>query len=285
LGFGIKGHILKKIYCAAAFLAITVATAFAADLPVKAPPIQPQVYSWTGFYAGMNGGYGWGDPSHGVAADNDAANLFIRTHGVPNGTVDVSGAVAGGQIGYNWQVRPNWLAGVEADLNWANMRGSSSTIGSAAFGDSINHTFTNGLDWFGTVRGRIGFLPTQNLLMYATGGLAYGRTHVSEATTNLTFTGVYFQGVHPDGSTLFCIGGNCVSGSGSQTSVGWTAGGGLEYAIWKNITVKAEYLYMDLGYQTIHPSSQSFNGSTPSSIAVTFHDAYNIVRAGINFRF
>ncbi|MFB9265048.1 outer membrane protein [Bradyrhizobium erythrophlei] len=277
---------MRKFLAVGAVVVFGAASAEAADMAVKAPPVVvAPAYSWTGFYAGLNGGYGWGDPSFSVAPDSQAAALFIRSHNVQGGSVNVSGGVAGAQLGYNWQMDPKWVAGLEADIDWANLTGTSSITTTAAFGDTINHRFGNSLDWFGTVRGRLGFLPTENLLIFATGGLAYGGTKVSETTTNLTNPGVYFQGRQPDGSTLFCVGGTCTAGSGSQTSVGWTVGGGLEYAIWKNVTLKAEYLYIDLGDQTVHPQSQSFAGSTPTSIAVTSHNVYNVVRGGINFKF
>ncbi len=251
----------------------------------KAPP-PAQVYNWTGFYVGANGGYGWGDPSYSIAPDSDAARLFILSHDLRSGAFDVSGGVVGGQLGYNWQISPKWVTGLEADFGYARLRGNSSITTRALFGDTVNHTYETKLDWLGTIRGRLGFLPTENFLIFATGGVAYGRTSANQSTTNLTYKGVYFQGVFPDGSTLFCVGGTCTSGGGSKTSVGWTIGGGMEYAIWKNITLKAEYLYVDLGDQTIHPLSQSFSGSAPTSIAVAYRsNTYNIVRGGINFRF
>jgi outer membrane immunogenic protein len=244
-------------------------------------------YSWTGFYIGLNAGYGWGDPDYSVAPDDQSAALFLRSHVVPvSSSTAVSGGAAGFQLGYNWQVSPKWLAGIEADFDWSNVRGTSSTTVEAAFTDTVNHSFENKLDWLGTLRARIGLLPSENLLVFATGGLAYGRTKASQSTTNIDDHGVYFQGVFPDGSTFFCVGGVCTNATDSQTSVGWTLGGGVEYAMSKSFTFKFEYLYVDLGDQTFHAQSQSFGGAPdPGSIAVTFNNSYNFVRGGINFKF
>jgi len=123
----------------------------AADLPqpYKAPAyVAPAVASWTGFYIGINGGYGWGtsDWDHPVVSPKPA------------------GALAGGTVGYNFQTG-NWVWGIEADFDWSGMK-DSATCGAG--------TCETKNDWFGTARGRIGYGGWNNWLPYITGGAAFG---------------------------------------------------------------------------------------------------------------
>jgi outer membrane immunogenic protein len=140
------------------------------------------------------------------------------------------------------------------------------------------------LDWLGTVRARLGYLPTNNLMIYATGGLAYGRVKQSVAYVNQSAGApADFDGICPAGP-----GGVCYTGTSSRTAVGWTVGAGLEHALMRNWTVRAEYLYVNLG-------GNSFNeaivggvtpGFPPSMIGVQYNDlTLHIMRAGINYRF
>ena len=159
--------------------------ASAADLPVKAPvyePPPPPVYSWTGFYIGANIGGGWGDRNVGYAA-NDLLSLGLFLPNFPNlngapppASIHTSGVLGGLQVGYNWQMGSAWLIGAEADIDWSGVKGSASTGG--ALGQFIFPPFVNTVEekveWLGTVRARLGYLPTPNLLAFVTGGFAYG---------------------------------------------------------------------------------------------------------------
>ena len=137
------------------------------------------------------------------------------------GRADVNGFIGGGQLGYNWQ-RGTWLLGLESDIQFSSERGSGDVCAAAC---PAGFVFTRDykLDWFGTARGRVGFLPADRLLLYVTGGLAYGGFSGSSWTLPLDI------------------------GTWSQTSVGWTVGAGVEAALGNNWSVKFEYLYMDLG--------------------------------------
>ena len=269
--------------------------AFAADMAVKAPPrAPPPAYSWTGFYAGGNAGYGWSaDPSFAFAPDNIAGGFLLNGFccgegiNVHSGSFNTSGFIGGGQLGYNLQFQKFWLAGIEADINYSNVRGSGSFPATLVLPSAPSQPALvaagERLDWFGTVRARLGLLPTERLLVFGTAGLAYGETKPNASITTLG-AGVG-QGPNPDGSSISCVTGACVAGANSRTSAGWTAGGGLEYAIWSNVTIKAEYLYVNLGGQTIHLITvppASGNGS----ISASFSDAaINMVRFGINYKF
>src|SRR6185295_3830817 len=139
------------------------------------------------------------------------------------------------------------VAGIEADIQYSDVHGDITF--------PTGNTATTGfasrkLQWFGTVRPRLGFLPMDRLLVYATGGLAYGQT---KATANFPMAGSGTVTTSSgDGTTLGCTSPSvCMAGSTTRTSVGWTAGGGFEYAVWNNISVKAEYLYVKLQGQDV----------------------------------
>ena len=183
-------------------LAFGVASASAADIarrpmPAKGPAYvpAPAVYNWTGFYVGINGGGGWGRSDFGPT--------------LPTGTFDTSGGLVGGTIGYNWQTGP-WVLGLEGDIDWSNIRGSSTC------GGGLSCSVRN--DWLGTARGRVGY-AFDRFLPYVTGGAAFGN-------------------IKTDVSGL---------AGANTTKAGWTVGGGIEAAIAGPWTAKVEYLYVDLG--------------------------------------
>jgi outer membrane immunogenic protein len=285
---------MRKILGTIAALALgaPIGSALAADLrlPVKAPPMPVVVpYNWTGFYIGGNVGYSWGRDPIDVAAtarirefrafQTPAETLVLDTGVVPfplaSGTANVQGALAGGQAGYNWQSGA-FVYGLETDLQWTGQKGGIDfcfpvACGVGAFQGTIDHK----LDWFGTFRARAGWLVDPRVLLYATGGLAYG--HVTTTATG----GVVGQPF----ATL----------SAKGTRAGWTIGGGVEGALSNNWTVKAEYLYMDLGNapsisaasQTIFPNlpSQGFTTVLDTTIATGGKVRDHIFRLGLNYRF
>jgi outer membrane immunogenic protein len=243
--------------------------ASAADMPVKAPryapPPPPPPYSWTGFYAGGNIGYSWGH-ADGSYTENEFSGDIPNTL---SGSTSVDGIIGGGQIGYNWQANNVWLLGIEADFQGSGEKGSFSNIfhfveceGPCA----LTHNQETKLSWFGTVRGRVGVLINPTLLLYGTGGLAYGRIKVSGNLNDTT------------------CGPPCPWSYGnSTTKTGWTAGAGIEGAILntRDWTWKIEYLYMDLGTVSGNGFDNDFSG--PFTWSTKFTD--NIVRGGINYRF
>jgi outer membrane immunogenic protein len=267
--------------------------AVAADIAVRAPvykaPSPPPVYSWTGFYIGGNAGYGWGDSSTVTLSPDNGAGLELLSRLTPSTPTPFrsSGFVGGGQLGYNWQVNRSWVAGVEADFNYADVKGSSSLISTFQLGIGGAHptpiAVGRSLDWYGTLRARLGVLPTDRLLVFATGGLTFGQT---TATASITMTTGGLTTTAPDGSTMSClIGVTCVAADKSRTAFGWTAGSGAEWALGHNLSLKAEYIFVALGSQTIHMTAVAPSSGT-LSVASRFDDAnYHIVRGGINFKF
>lgn len=237
---------MKKIAVAAVALMTTAAGAQAADLPVKAPYLKapvPQVYDWTGFYLGANAGFGFGRSATAVISPAPAGE-WARLGGL--------GALGGVQAGYNRQFGSvfgfnNVVLGVEADIQGAGFN-DDRTCGLTTPG--LNCTaYNQKIDWFGTVRGRVG-LATGPVLSYFTGGLAYGNVKTT------------FNDVNAGVSETF-----------SQTRTGWTIGSGVEAALGGNWTGKIEYLYLDLGNQSgvgVH----AFNSDVRAQL----------FRAGVNYR-
>jgi len=198
------------ISTALALMIAGTAAASAADLaarPYTKAPIAPPIFNWTGFYIGVNAGIGGNktDYSYGFG-------------GTPFASSDLTsfGAFGGGQIGYNWQFAGNWVVGVEADIQAAGLKSElNSTI--APFSISTGTE----MRYFGTVRGRIGY-AFDRILVYGTGGYAYG-SEDTKLTVNPGFFGF----------------------SRSADLSGWTAGGGVEYAVTNNLSLKTEYLYLE----------------------------------------
>lgn len=192
--------------------------AFAADMPVKAAaPVVAPAFSWTGFYIGAQAGYGWGH--------HDRTTL---TTGVSNG-YDSRGFLGGVHGGYNYQILPNWVIGLEADYNWSGATGDDNN-----FGGSLDETRIRGV---GTVRARVG-MTYHRLLTYVTGGWAYA---------NLRHTNTNLGAVQTT----------------THDRSGAVAGLGMEYAFMPNWSARIEYRYHWLGTYTVGAPT---NGVAPYSV-------------------
>ena len=225
-----------------------LAPAQAADLPVKAP-LAPVIapYTWTGCYIGINAGYSWGhwDATGAVISPTDQHDF------------NVDGFIGGGQIGCNYQFNQNWLIGVEGDYQWSGEKDEFSWVFPIVIGDARSgFTIKNEMKfpWFATARARLGYIPDPNWLLYVTGGLAVGRV---EDNASLTF-----------GAINLAV-------SDAVTKTGWTAGAGVEVRLGNNShwTVKAEYLYIDLGTANLFTNT----------VAIKVRDS--IARLGLNYKF
>jgi outer membrane immunogenic protein len=261
-------------------------------------PVAAPVYSWTGFYVGGNVGGTWSDDPINVNTTNlffcpdttcsggpQAAAAFAQgTNGTFSGRS--AGFIGGGQFGYNWQFN-SWVAGFEADIQGTRVKAtgqSNATVGAAGFGFSLttNVSATKELDYLGTVRGRLGWLASPTMLVYGTGGLAYGEV---KASTNVssTITGAF------DCTAGFCF--PSTSAGISETRTGWTAGGGFEWMIVPQWSVKLEYLYYDLGRVTYNSLlvDPLFGFPVPNyfvnNVQTSTRFNGNIVRAGVNWHF
>ena len=292
------GVVKKSIFCLSALLALSSTGAFAEEMatpPASFVTARLPFLAWSGFYAGINGGYAWSNPNVSYVANDPTSQA--GTCAVPGGarcipTADFKrdGGLFGGQIGFNWQLNPLWLAGVEADYQWSDLTGTGSSsfhlggVGSAAVLSTMSAKETVGS--FGTLRARLGALPFESLLVYGTGGLAVGQIKSSFTLAPGASGGLPAA---PGTFSYQCtLGAACFTGSSSQTRVGWTAGGGAELAITSNLTFKGEALYVHLEKPsaTVTATAVNANGPVPSSFTGTFGYVYFIVaRGGLNYRF
>lgn len=283
---------LKTISYAALALALTAGSALAADLPSrKGPPAYlpppPPPPLWTGFYVGLNAGgtFGgssgsttdaWGlipAPPAGSPIHSWVAGLSASTIG---GNSNNGGFIGGGQIGYNWQFGNSFVASVEADIQGVASSGGNGQTTFGVANDPVTATnfvtlsnHSKRLDYLGTVRGRLGWLFTPTLLLYGTGGLAYGGVQ-----TNNTFVTAELGVNAGFGGSAF-----------ADTRVGWTAGGGLEWMFWPNWSAKVEYLYYDLG--TVRSSAVVVAPALDWGYVANTRTRFDghVVRAGVNYHF
>ncbi|MEP9374977.1 outer membrane protein [Mesorhizobium sp. KR1-2] len=223
----------KRVAVLAAFSTLLSTGAFAADIVSSepAPEVIP-VFSWTGAYVGLNVGFGGGKFKHETA--NVVPPMSFKA---PS-----NGFIGGVQAGYNYQI-DRWVVGAEADFQGASIKGESELPHGPTLGTK--------LDWYGTARARAGVLATDRLLVYGTGGLAYGHTKT-------------YSKIHGGGRSI------------SKTRAGWTVGAGAEYAVTEHVSLKTEYAYTDLGKARIFD-----DGEFGLDRKVTFHT----VKLGIAYKF
>jgi outer membrane immunogenic protein len=265
--------------------ALLVSPAFAADMSVKAPlaPSTP-AYNWTGFYVGLNAGGDWarsGDPTTSASCaaapgfgggSNFACGDIAAVNALGTGGMSGSGFTGGAQAGYNWQVNSTVVGG---EIDFEDFHGKASRAATGTLPISgAQATITNSVDadWLFTARGRVGWLFNNNLLAYATGGLAI--THLSSSNSYVDNLG----GFGPD------VG----SWTASQNKAGWTAGAGIEYALGQHWSARAEYLYVH--FDPISASGVVANtgiaaGGYGSAISTSTDMSAHIARAGVNYKF
>jgi opacity protein-like surface antigen len=216
----------------------------------KAPPTVG--YSWTGFYAGIEGGGVWGS-SYQVGQLTTGGRLTADS----TPSFGVNGGMVGGTIGYNSQFNGKWVFGFEGDMSWVDASGSALQIPPFR----VTQTATTKEDWLATARARLGFTPLEHWLLYGTGGLAVADVGASITNSNGTIA-------FPEES---------------YARPGWTAGGGIEAAIASNWSAKLEYLYVGLENHAYFVPTPNNPNLTNRAGGVPLND--NIVRAGINYRF
>jgi len=278
---------MKKLStCLIAAAGLIGTPAFAADMAVKAPPppLAP-VYNWTGWYAGVNVGWSFGN----VKTDFNVSPITV---GVPpaiatvpafasSNTEHPNGLIGGAQIGYDWQFSPTWVVGLETNFEGSLERDSNNftTPFSAtvfvngvpvpAKGTAVAN-YTIKIDWFGTLRGRVGYLwGNGQFLSYVTGGLAYGKVDLEGTNTVSGMVGFNaFSVTHAIGH--------------SQVNTGWTAGVGTEGRLANsNWAWKIEALYLDLGHIDDTDAALPAHGHTFT------HTNFNegVFLGGLNYQF
>ena len=238
------------------------------------------MWSWTGFYIGANVGRSTGKfNSDALYSDNFGNPLFATSSSFKH-----YGGLGGAQVGYNWQAGVA-VAGLESDVVFGHQRTTTAfacpgaicnpAITIAGFDAPVAVVHQHNLDWFGTLRGRLGAAVTPDTLVYGTGGLAFGEV---EHVGTIYGAGIAFD----DNGNPFPVpaGNNFYSRS---LRAGWTAGGGLEAHLGGNWTGKVEYLHVDLGRELTLATIPA--NSTPIGIAFNSHITQDMVRLGINYKF
>jgi outer membrane immunogenic protein len=213
----------RLVIAGAGLFAITSITAAnAADLPARAPyqapaPIVAPVYNWGGFYIGANGG---GGSSHNCYTITSVAGVAVTPNS--EGCHDATGGLAGGQVGYRWQMS-SWVFGVEAQGDWADLKGSNSSLTVI-----IPYTNQTKIDAIGLFTGQVGY-AFSNVLLYVKGGAAVTDNRYTSA---FTATAVVFN-------------------SASETRWGGTVGAGIEFGFAPNWSVGLEYDHLFMGSNSV----------------------------------
>ena len=245
----------KILLASVGVIALTGSAALAADLPSRAPPPvylpPPPIFTWTGIYIGGQIGYAWGTGSNnfnGVLPDGTV--IATSVGGTPNGVI------GGANVGFNYQIN-QWVLGLEGTVDGTSL--SNTAVASFPDGSSVSANST--ADIQGSIRGRLG-VAFDRVLIYATGGVAFGGFNTNVALSDPN-DGIF------------------VNGSRSNTRVGWTVGGGIQYAVTNNWSVRAEYRYTDFGSinngLTALPATAFFNGGRQLQ--------QNQVQVGFDYKF
>jgi outer membrane immunogenic protein len=262
---------MKKTLLLLALFSSAAGSALAADMPVKAPVVVAP-FTWTGIYLGINAGYG-NNTSDGAAYCTNPAGVVSGPgcwSSVPSG-ISASGGFVGGQVGANYQVGM-FVFGVESDIQVAHINGAATLTESCCIGfagPSAVWTRSQNMDWFGTVRGRLGLAIWDRTLVYGTGGLMYGEEVVN---SNM---GPWLPGIPSPVN---------YQGQSSGTHSGWVGGGGLEYAFTNSLSAKVEGLYYNLGSENV--TAYALNVPTnhfTDTTSFTYKGA--MVRLGANLKF
>jgi outer membrane immunogenic protein len=263
---------MNKAIVLATFAAWIGTPAFAAEMALKASPILPQIYNWSGCYVGGTVGGAFGRSSYSGNPTGDfrtpepvgEPSIIPNLSAITTRALDPSNVIGGGELGCNWQIR-SLIVGLEGDFSGWNLSKSSMATGPGdpeAPGTTLTAATSESSHWLATVRPRLGF-AYNNWLFYATGGIAF---------TNVTFSQ----------SVLFSASSSSMAGSVASSLTGWTAGGGVEYGVTPNWVLKAEYLYVGFPSQNLtefNPAFPTFSASASNRLSAS------IVRVGLDYKF
>lgn len=272
------GVVMTKFLLGSTALAalLSVSAAQAADMPLKGPPRAAPVFTWNGCYIG--GHAGWARAEHDLSTNaygniNATARTAINNAGAAS--ISGDGFIGGGQIGCNFHLTSTWVLGVEADFSATDLTSSRDTgeVVEPVSGRTVRSIDNVGVDWLATLRSRLGVAFGQTLI-YVTGGGAIARVDASKN----------FSWDFADGCALLGTLNNCHIGSGRDTVFGWTAGGGIEWAITPQWSIKGEYLFVQL-HNVYHVTTNNGPVVAGQFASHSVDTQLHIARAGLNFRF
>ena len=231
------------------------------DEPAPAPYVSP--FRWTGFYMGADIGGAW---ARGADVSSRCSPTGLCNQQSAFGNVDASSFIGGVHAGYNWNVAPKWVLGVEGDFSWTSLDGSAAAPDVTAAGFVVapgGHTWSRDVQWLASVRGRLGFNVSPMTLLYFTGGVAWQDADYTASQTRTPFS---------TAATSF-----------SETTTGYVLGGGLEWAMAKNWVIRGEYLYYSFDGES---ASARHSPGPPLKANFDWSDSdVHSVRAGLSYKF
>lgn len=270
----------KMVLMSAIAFGAMVATASAADMPARAPAVAPAPYvaplfTWTGFYVGVNAGAAW----HG---NDSCPGLYNYTSGVlgtrynafaPACNSDNTAFTGGFQAGFNWQMGAV-VFGLEGDVNWIsndNKRGFANYVGPLGIGTAYTYSLDGNpqSNFLGGIRGRLGW-AFDRAMLYIAGGAAFRNSGSDEVIYAYNSSGVQVAAFAPNSS---------------RDNVGWSLGGGVEWAFTNNVSLKLEYLHSQFnnGDNIYLSSNTGYTGY--AFVRDSRRDSIDVARIGINYRF
>ncbi len=273
---------MKKVLLSTVALAAFTGGSLAADLPSRkeAPVALATQPMWTGFYAGLNAGYGFGTNSPTNSFNYGAQKSFLNVLATPGAVSSAfsnsangsqNGFLGGFQFGYNQQIGQNFILGIETDIQGANIFGSSKGAGFGGFADSDTiapitgtengtviggQSISAGIDYIGTVRARAGYLIMPTMMVYGTAGFSYGGAYARVNNYGIESISAGFSDTNA-GLSASMLGANTYVGSNRQSQLltGWNAGGGAEWMFMPNWSLKGEAIYWNLGNMNVSTST------------------------------
>lgn len=263
---------MRKFAVTLGLLGALSSSAFAADMAprtyTKAAAVAAPVYGWTGFYIGGDVGGAWAETSVAANFLPSPAAFTVDNEAFKNSSSSFIGSV---HAGYNWQVSSIAVLGIEADASWLRANASRTVewltggVVSCPPSGICTTTMSTNVSWLASVRGRAGLLASPNVLLYATGGAAWGKVDHAAVARNIA----------NNYNAPF---------NGSSTNTGYVVGAGVEWMAAANWLVRAEYLYYDLGKG---PSASFFPAAFPpfGTNFVWDRTTLNTVRVGLSYKF
>ncbi len=232
----------------AAVSLLTVSAAFGADL--GGPPPAPPPFTWTSCYAGGSAGGGFGRENL-----TDNAGVLSPVTGFASADLDISGYMLGGQAGCDYQFSSNWVLGIEGAASGGDIGGKSTVATPGIAGDTA--TFKETTDFLSSVTARAGY-AWDRWMLYGKGGVGFvnDRYNAADALGTYDFDGL-------------------------ENRLGWTAGAGVEWALWDDWSIKLEYDYYGFGRRNVTFIEETTQVSGPESIA----ESFQVVKLGLNFHF
>lgn len=283
--WNVGASIMKHLLLATTAIAL-VSPSFAADMPVKAPVAAPRPFSWSSCYLGGNMGTGWG---RARLTDTSTGNFFFPTTGnfAPTGSsvgINSVGGIGGGQIGCDYQFANNWVIGLAGDFSFANIQNEVADpffTGKVPGGGSSFIQLKDQTQWLASATARLGY-AFDHVLLYGKGGAAWSRNRYT--IENLQSWGPTFGFCGTTGAGGIITAVSPCNPTGASTLSGWTAGGGIEWAVTDHWSAGVEYDHYGFGTKTVTLVDPTTLFANPA-VGVPVRQQIDTVKITVNYRF